>query len=444
MRPASFQKGTEIHPLDPAIAPEMKLDPEKHYMLSFGTNNKVVDLAHDLAPMVQEETGKPVEVINVLTYPHAMPTVIVNSALKEKVLDGMPLGMYHISPEEMNRQATQSGYMQDLVERLRKRQGSVLTTMYKNTPELDLEGIVPLAPDKHLVHYFDDKVNQRLSVVADLGLPIPRTLRANSLEHLLDLYDAEFKGDAFVMCPYSSFGSGTQVVKKRSDISDSPKLKGAKQYLLSDLLDVEQSPSTLGIIAADGIYVAGLTDQLLDGTEYKGNLSPTTVKQKQEIKEMTIAIGEYLHDKGYRGPFGVDYMIADDKVYFTEINPRIIGATPEIAAAHAKYHPELPGVAQMIYTATVHDTLGFNPNGVEASPLVWASRLVAAPPGTTLTRELPRRLGDVVVKDRVPAGSHFYNSDNDLCRIVMYGNGSAQEVMRQLDQKEKILTSYLK
>lgn len=46
-----------------------------------------------------------------------------------------------------------------------------------------------------------------------------------------------------------------------------------------------------------------------------------------EIDHSTRVIGNWLHDHGYRGAFGVDYLLHEGRVLFTEINPRFQGST---------------------------------------------------------------------------------------------------------------------
>ena len=45
------------------------------------------------------------------------------------------------------------------------------------------------------------------------------------------------------------------------------------------------------------------------------------------MDEYTRVIGRWLHEFGYRGAFGVDYLVVGNQVYFTEVNPRLQGST---------------------------------------------------------------------------------------------------------------------
>lgn len=46
-----------------------------------------------------------------------------------------------------------------------------------------------------------------------------------------------------------------------------------------------------------------------------------------EIEDSTITIGEWLRRNGYRGSFGVDFLIHEGHALFTEVNPRFQGST---------------------------------------------------------------------------------------------------------------------
>jgi hypothetical protein len=45
------------------------------------------------------------------------------------------------------------------------------------------------------------------------------------------------------------------------------------------------------------------------------------------IEKITVTVGEWLRTFGYRGTFGVDFLVRDGEVLFTEVNPRFQGST---------------------------------------------------------------------------------------------------------------------
>jgi hypothetical protein len=46
-----------------------------------------------------------------------------------------------------------------------------------------------------------------------------------------------------------------------------------------------------------------------------------------EIEQSTIVIGNWMRSHGYRGTFGVDFLVHDGRPLFTEVNPRFQGST---------------------------------------------------------------------------------------------------------------------
>lgn len=55
-----------------------------------------------------------------------------------------------------------------------------------------------------------------------------------------------------------------------------------------------------------------------------------STKASSEINEISQKIGQYLKDKGYKGIFGLDFIISEknDDVYLIEINPRFVASIP--------------------------------------------------------------------------------------------------------------------
>jgi hypothetical protein len=93
-------------------------------------------------------------------------------------------------------------------------------------------------------------------------------------------------------------------------------------------------------VAAQGIYV-GKPCYQITGEELCTNNHSTTcgndwgvlslsAKASVEINEIGQKIGQYLRDKGYKGIFGLDFIISDknDDVYLIEINPRFVASIP--------------------------------------------------------------------------------------------------------------------
>jgi formate-dependent phosphoribosylglycinamide formyltransferase (GAR transformylase) len=54
------------------------------------------------------------------------------------------------------------------------------------------------------------------------------------------------------------------------------------------------------------------------------NLRPAEIAQ---LERSTLAVGNWLRQRGYVGAFGVDFLVVDGEALFTEVNPRLQGST---------------------------------------------------------------------------------------------------------------------
>ncbi|MEA3229586.1 MAG: ATP-grasp domain-containing protein [archaeon] len=380
---------------DPVIETDVVLDSGKNYVLSVAKNPKVADITWFLLPALRKHYGGYVEQIAIVPFRpserHDKQYVLVNEELKRLLTNGeiAEYGLLNVPAAEMNRQVSSSEFVKELIGRILEQQDHLFVNLYKNSTYFDLhefDGRVTfLAPGAEYVEYFDNKITQRREVVEDLDIPVPRSFIAQSIDELAGLYRDNFDGKAFVMRSHSSSGSGTEVVDSEEAILSSLKIVQDEEYIISDFLDVEISPSTLGVVAGDGVYVAGLSDQILvEGVQYFGNVSPSAAGagQREEMVSLTEKIGDYLGVRGYRGPFGVDFIIDKrGELYFTELNPRLIGATAELTRAHMQVNPDAPSIPEMIFNAVVYDTLGFDTGSCELPQISWGYKIVKGDKG---------------------------------------------------------------
>ena len=50
-------------------------------------------------------------------------------------------------------------------------------------------------------------------------------------------------------------------------------------------------------------------------------------ESRRKIEEFTLKIGEWIAEAGYRGIYGVDFIVHEDEPYALELNPRVLGTT---------------------------------------------------------------------------------------------------------------------
>jgi hypothetical protein len=84
-------------------------------------------------------------------------------------------------------------------------------------------------------------------------------------------------------------------------------------------------------------YCGGLTeDGVFCGHVWDDTLRSLSIAQK--AREQASIIGEYLHSSGYKGIFGIDFLMdkRHERIYPIELNPRLTGAFPMLSLLHLK------------------------------------------------------------------------------------------------------------
>lgn len=95
-----------------------------------------------------------------------------------------------------------------------------------------------------------------------------------------------------------------------------------------------------GCVGSEEVYVGKIIYQITGLTDFNGNrlgtsgndyVFPTYLgeRSKKEIFEITKTIGCGMKKEGYRGIFGLDFIVGKDgKANLIEINPRLVGSIP--------------------------------------------------------------------------------------------------------------------
>ncbi len=60
-------------------------------------------------------------------------------------------------------------------------------------------------------------------------------------------------------------------------------------------------------------------------------------KSRRKIEEFTLKIGEWIAEAGYRGIYGVDFIVHQDEPYALELNPRVLGTTQLMTELEEKH-----------------------------------------------------------------------------------------------------------
>ncbi|MBW2992137.1 ATP-grasp domain-containing protein [Candidatus Woesearchaeota archaeon] len=434
-----------------AIYSNVEIRPDRAYILFVG-DVKYIDTTTLLSRRLGGRYGKPAETINIL--PNMPPPcmkgnfIVVNNELMEH---NRGRGFFlPLDQPEINSDVSNNRYVKKVIDDILKSQDCVYVNLFKSTREMTLpqqdERIKVIGPEPSLFHYFDNKINQR-KAANKLGVPVPRGYICNSFEELVKKYQKEFEDDAFVTCAKGFGGNGTEKVSSLDEILGCRKLKGKKQFIISELLELESSPCTLGIIAnKDEVRVVSIADQVMDGVNYGGTVYPSNAGKKhvEDMRRYTEKIGKYMGGKGYRGCFGVDFMI-DKKgsLYFVEINPRKIGSTLESTLAHKTENPDEASIPELEFLAVTEGRF----EGVYSMPNVnWGVLSIKAKEGQTTGNEIRADVrerqvfedsGSAVLDH--PGKGILYLADGRLAKAVSV-NGSRDNILKTLyEEKGRVL-----
>ncbi len=145
-----------------------------------------------------------------------------------------------------------------------------------------------------------------------------------------------------------SGGKGTYIVRSLDDLKQALDAfevldEGSTRLVVSDLIEGARERSVQCVATRSGVFVGPLQKQIVrhpllsnldvaEGDRFCGGvLTATDELQKvyPTIKGYAELIGKRLLAMGYRGIFGVDYLVdMAGKVYVIEVNPRLTGMTP--------------------------------------------------------------------------------------------------------------------
>lgn len=233
-----------------------------------------------------------------------------------------------IYPEDLNRQFCESEFVQDLINKLIAKQGRLFILSFTNVwLNLNNPNITLLGPDNKVAAKFDDKV-EHVNVFKKLGFKVNHTsVYKNYDELLLKQKDYPF----FISAKFSSGGFESSVVYTKEDLDNfyaslRPINKNGP-FIVSKLLrEIVLAPNSSAVVVGENkTNLICITDQLLRGNSYMGNLYPSKINNLHQkiILEVTIKVGNYLSKQGFRGLFGMDFLITKRGDCFpTDLNPR--------------------------------------------------------------------------------------------------------------------------
>jgi len=133
-------------------------------------------------------------------------------------------------------------------------------------------------------------------------------------------------------------GNSTFLIKNKNDLAKVLKKYKNRKVKLSEYLKGE-TYTVNACVAGGKIFISKPILQITGFSSYnKNNFGtcgndysyPEKLKkeQRKKIFDYTKKIGDYVKKLGYKGIFGLDFIVSGGSVYLIEINPRLVGSIP--------------------------------------------------------------------------------------------------------------------
>lgn len=204
--------------------------------------------------------------------------------------------------------------------------------------------------------FLENKIKFR-RILEKLNIPVPpgkiRTLDKLHYGHLINRYGLPFviqhptkgggKGTFFINNK-DDFDKALKKLKQKWDEEDEKTIVPPTQVIVAKFIP-GPSPSITGCVTKHGILSTGPQYQILDIPELynpeKGSglfcghdwtVSDFGQPIQEQAYQCTEKIGQYFKEQGYRGIFGIDFVLdqKEKQLFVIECNPRLLGSFPTI------------------------------------------------------------------------------------------------------------------
>lgn len=231
--------------------------------------------------------------------------------------------------EEVNAEFSQSSLIVEIAERLKEKQKTIFVYPF-TTSFLDLPAhmFTVLGPNSELTKYLDNKINQ-FKLFKKLNLPC-NTARIFETEQNLLAHEKEVV-PCYISATYTSGGNESGLIYSSEMLHEFLEqlrpINKTSSFVVADIFEnIVLAPNVNALTTSDGkVFTLVLSDQILQGNRYLGNIYPSEVSEtnKKKICAITNKIGMYLADQGYRGLFGCDFLInKSGELIVVDLNPR--------------------------------------------------------------------------------------------------------------------------
>jgi predicted ATP-grasp superfamily ATP-dependent carboligase len=238
-------------------------------------------------------------------------------------------------------QISKNPYVHSMIDTILENQDELFIYMFESSPHMTLDqrdGVTLIGPNSDIVKTLSNKI-ALYEIFSDI-VPMANYSVSHGFDELMISAQKLMQRSGhplFISLETSAAGANSIIANSLEDIETKFKDNKDDTFLVTEFISHISDPTTLGVVInEDEIYVAGVADQRIDGTRFKGSTFPS--KNSNEIQEelirQTRVVGKKMAKLGYRGIFGCDYIVTkNNEVFFIETNPRKQGTTMEFCCA---------------------------------------------------------------------------------------------------------------
>ena len=255
-----------------------------------------------------------------------------------------------------------NSYIDEVIDKILENQDELYLYMFESSGKMTLcekEGVFLVGPDSDIVTTLNNKINL-YEIFSDI-VPMAEYSVVNSYNDLIKYSKDQLENNSiFISLEKSAAGANSIIASSIEEIKEKFSKNINDTFLVTQFIPHISDPTTLGVVInEDEIFVAGIADQRIEGTSFKGSTFPTRVSEEiqLEIIKQTRIVGKKMAKLGYRGIFGCDFIVTDDnKVYFIETNPRKQGTTMEFCCTLKTQLPKgAPNLPEIEFYAVIEN-----------------------------------------------------------------------------------------
>lgn len=177
-----------------------------------------------------------------------------------------------------------------------------------------------------LSKFFENKFNlPEISNISDVQIPNSKVITIDE--------NTKINYPSVIQFPFGHTGNSTYIIKNNFEFKDFIRKFGNIQVKISEF--IEGIPVNInGVIINNEVFTSGLNIQLTNikgitensavtcGNDYLYSIYDLGVEQIKDIQTICKRIGKFLSSKSYKGLFGIDLVVSNNKTYLIEINAR--------------------------------------------------------------------------------------------------------------------------